>query len=497
MLAFAFFAAVFSTLTWLIYIVMYINDKLGGASFAQLGLLDLSLYVAIAVFPILILWMIFGYINQYLSFAHISQNSKILYQQLKKNLDYTDLIARILLEAEQEVKNSFILNKFELFIADMNELLAETIQRGALASSEQVDRLWHKVKDGAKWAFGKVIIEVSANQPNFAPRLVAKAQNDSVLGGTILEFCARYQNLLNILEKHDKEKVFLSVIETGVYGKVYSILAPLGEQIRRARIDLSEESSIKVHPAPRIEPERIEPMSEEKSLDIASSSESPLRQVSSSSLENVQQNANANFVSEAHKKIKNIFNPFKSRNFFAKNKEVEDIAENESEDKDPFSMALERSFGAPNEEDEKSEPQFENYAFETSEADEFKVYRFSDTKEDEGMPTLSIPTKEESEKIEPSVSNKPVSFVRTTSSRFDEDGIGFTNTQKALNSLKKEWQEMKSASETKLSRSAPDFLRREPVMSNPQRSQKSPIKDDDDYAYPFGGWSDADNYSQK
>ena len=191
MLAFAFFAAVFSTLTWLIYILMYINDKLGGASFAQLGLLDLSLYVAIAVLPILILWMIFGYVNQYISFAHISQNSKILYQHLKKNLDYTDLIARILLEAEQEVKNSFVLNKFELFIADMNELLAETIQRGALASSEQVDRLWHKVKDGAKWAFGKVIIEVSANQPNFAPRLVAKAQNDSVLGGTILEFCKR------------------------------------------------------------------------------------------------------------------------------------------------------------------------------------------------------------------------------------------------------------------------------------------------------------------
>ena len=267
MLAFAFFAAVFSTLTWLIYILMYINDKLGGASFAQLGLLDLSLYVAITVLPILILWMIFGYVNQYISFAHISQNSKILYQQLKKNLDYTDLIARILLEAQKEVKNSFVLNKFELFIADMNELLAETIQRGALASSEQVDRLWHKVKDGAKWAFGKVIIEISANQPNFAPRLVAKAQNDSVLGGTILEFCARYQNLLNILEKHDKEKVFLSVIETGVYGKVYSILAPIGEQVRRARIDLTEESSIKVHSAPRIEPEKIAPLQEEKSLN--------------------------------------------------------------------------------------------------------------------------------------------------------------------------------------------------------------------------------------
>ncbi len=497
MLAFAFFAAVFSTLTWLIYILMYINDKLGGASFAQLGLLDLSLYVAITVLPILILWMIFGYVNQYISFAHISQNSKILYQQLKKNLDYTDLIARILLEAQQEVKNSFVLNKFELFIADMNELLAETIQRGALASTEQVDRLWHKVKDGAKWAFGKVIIEISANQPNFAPRLVAKAQNDSVLGGTILEFCARYQNLLNILEKHDKEKVFLSVIETGVYGKVYSILAPIGEQVRRARIDLTEESSIKVHSAPRIEPEKIAPLQEEKSLnEIEPKSENSLGQVSSQKMDIAQQSTNNNFVSEAQKKIKNIFNPFKSRNFFAKSNINEDEFYRETEVKDPFSIALEKSFGA-SEEEEKNEPQFENYTSETSEPDEFKVYRFDEAKEDEGMPALNIPAKEDNEKAEPFVSNASSPFVRVSHSRFDDnEGIGFTNTQKALNSLKKEWQEMQNASEPAFSRPAPDFLRREPVMSEPQRIKESPIKDDD-YAYPFGGWSDADNYSQK
>ena len=37
-----------------------------------------------------------------------------------------------MLEAEQNGKDGFILNKFDLFITDMNELLAEIIQRGAL-----------------------------------------------------------------------------------------------------------------------------------------------------------------------------------------------------------------------------------------------------------------------------------------------------------------------------------------------------------------------------
>lgn len=77
---------------------------------------------------------------------------------MKKNLEYTDLIARIMLEAEQNGKDGFILNKFDLFITDMNELLAEIIQRGALAAPERIDSLWAKTRSGAKWAFGKVII---------------------------------------------------------------------------------------------------------------------------------------------------------------------------------------------------------------------------------------------------------------------------------------------------------------------------------------------------
>ena len=235
MLAFAFFASVFTSFMWLIYMILYLRDKVGSAGFNTLGLLDIALYVALLILPICVLWMIFGYVYQYLTFQKQNHNMHSLFQQMKKNQDYTDLVARVLLEMEQELKDGFILNKFELFIADMNELLAETIQRGALASPDQIDRLWAKVRNGGKWAFGKVIIEVNANQNSFGNRLVGKAATDSVLAGTVLEFCARYQNLLTILEKHDKERIFLAVIETGVYGKVYSILAPLAGQIRNSR----------------------------------------------------------------------------------------------------------------------------------------------------------------------------------------------------------------------------------------------------------------------
>ena len=137
MLALAFFISVFSTLTWLIFAVAYINDHLNGVAFSSLGITDISVYVGLALLPILILWMVFGFINQYLGNRTLSNNMFSLFRQMKKNQDYTDLIARIMLEAEQEIKDGFILNKFDLFVADMNELIADLLTRCNIASTDQ------------------------------------------------------------------------------------------------------------------------------------------------------------------------------------------------------------------------------------------------------------------------------------------------------------------------------------------------------------------------
>ena len=150
MLALAFFVSVFSTVSWLIYTFMYIGGKLNGVSFSSLGLVDISVYTSLVLLPILVLWMVFGYINQYLLSNTFNKNLYSLFKQMKKNQDYTDLIARIMLEAEQEIKDGFILSKFDIFISDMNELLSETIHRSAIASTEQIERLWNKVQNGGK-----------------------------------------------------------------------------------------------------------------------------------------------------------------------------------------------------------------------------------------------------------------------------------------------------------------------------------------------------------
>ncbi len=423
MLAFAFFASVFTSFMWLIYMILYLRDKVGSAGFNTLGLLDIALYVALLILPICVLWMIFGYVYQYLTFQKQNHNMHSLFQQMKKNQDYTDLVARVLLEMEQELKDGFILNKFELFIADMNELLAETIQRGALASPDQIDRLWAKVRNGGKWAFGKVIIEVNANQNSFGNRLVGKAATDSVLAGTVLEFCARYQNLLTILEKHDKERIFLAVIETGVYGKVYSILAPLAGQIRNSRSTLQEKS-----------PLRAEMAVIEEDTPVASP-RSPVIDRPAYSQEE-----------EQRKSFIEVFNPFKRRQADSAQEEL-----SSPEEKDPFSAALERSFGASD--DEPPAPRL---------SPQLAV--------DDEMPAPVLPK-----------------------AGNDDDDMGFTHTQRALHNLKKEWEEIKEIrTETAVSL----FERKEPTISARKAPAAEKEAKDKDYAYPFGNWTDTENYDK-
>ena len=158
-----------------------------------------------------------------------------LFKQIRKNQETNEVIARVLLEARNSLKDNVMLNKFDIFISDINELLAEIIVRGQLLSEEQTDKLWVKVKNGGHWTFGKTIIELSLSQPALMNQLLQKALSDAVLSGTILEFCSRYQSLVSALEKHDSERFFLNMVETGVLGKVFSLFANPADSIRQNR----------------------------------------------------------------------------------------------------------------------------------------------------------------------------------------------------------------------------------------------------------------------
>lgn len=409
MLAFAFFTLIFSSLLWLIYAIRFINDSLTGISFFDAGIANIMLYTLLVCLPIFLMWAVFGFVNQYLNNKNVNLQLRKLLSQMKKNQDYSDLLARVLIETEQHINDGFVLTKFDLLIADMNELLSEIIRGCKLASAEQIENLWNKVQNGGKWSFGKVIIEVHNSQPNFQKRIFEHAVYDPLLGGTIMEFCARYQAVVEMLDKHDQDKVFFNMIETGVMGKVFSILSPIAAELRRGREAASNFTPKKEKPAPMLKSEpKVRPQHFEPEPEMP---EAP----------------------------KESF--LKKLNIFKKKDDDEPLLRQEPE-RDPFSIALERSFA-----DESQEPTISMTGEETFEEPTAPSIKIDEPQET--APEIVLP------KTEP------------------------TDTQKALDSLKKEWADART-----------------PVKEDVPAPQEEKSLEEPNLAYPFGNWTDEQNYQK-
>ena len=408
MVAFVFFGAIFSSVVWLIYAFRFVNSALSGMALADAGILNVLLYVLFICLPLLLIWFVFGFVNQYLYNRMTSRQLFKLFSQMKKNQDYSDLLARIMLETEQNIKDSFVLGRFELLIADMNELLSEFLQRTRLISSEQTEHLWTKVQNGGKWSFGKVLIENYNRHPSFQKKIFDDAGDDQLLAGTIMEFCARYQTLLGILEKHDKECVLSGIIETGVFGKVFAILAPIADGLQRTK-------------------------------DVFVSNEKNTQPLFHN---NTQPDVDNNQPEPSFKKTEPLSGALgnKINSFLEKFKSDKSTTQTETSlDKDAFSLALERSFG-------ETIPVKEEPVFETGE---------TVSSENKGEVSFNLPPSEEDETTK---------TMQQASQQSTELG-----TQKTLDSLKKEWKKMDNT---------------------------TVVQDEEDLTYPFGGWTDAENYQK-
>ena len=469
MLALSFFTVVFSSLLWVIYAIVQVADKLSDGALNNAGIVDISIYAAFVLLPVFALWVIFGIISQYLHNQNFNRNLFYLLSQMKKNQDYSDLLARIMLEGEQQIKDGFAIQQFDLFISDMNELISEIIQRSSLASPEQIDRLWSKVRNGGKWAFGKVIIEVNQNQPSFQMRIFDKAMKDKVLAGTIMEFCARYLGTVDLFEKHDHEKIFLGIIENGVLGKVYSIFSPISDELRRKR-----------NAALKQKPQNTDFAAQAKSSyqpEMIIDDEEETQKL------NQQENKISEIISDKVNKIKAPKFSLSDTLSFLRRKKEEESSEDftpANEEKDVLSIALERSFG--NNTENKQEPKFNVFDInvQTNDGSSDNGPKFSiNLPETASNPSLiSEPDNENSSELviepkEKSATSKRAPYAEMSS------------TQRTLDNLRKEWEDLKKAEGSSYESTA-SGNKEKPTAEN----------DDDNLTYPFGGWTNEDNYNK-
>ncbi len=375
-LALTFFLFVFTTILWICIAVKQLSLAMANVSLATLSITDLALYAGITILPVFCLWAVFAFINQFFANRNVHRNIQKMLVQQKKSTDQTELLARILLENEKQTQHSSMIGLFDVFVSDINEALADIMYTANLLSREQIEQLWIKNKNGGRWAFGKVFLSVYNNQPNFSVRMLEKASNDNMLSGPILEFCARYMSFLEMLEKHDTQRVLLPMIETGVFGKVFSIFAPIADKLRQIR-------------ALAAEIEEKEESDKESFMPVKNLQSTP---------------------KTSRQKNHNSFGGFSLFKKKEKKEEVFQKKEPEFEEKDAFSIALEKNMA-----EEMNAEQIESMTEEN-----------------------------------------------------------LSQTQKTINEMQKEWEDFKRA----------------------EQKSASENNVDDDFAHPFAGWTDEENYSK-
>lgn len=462
MLVFAFFAAVFSSVSWLIYAVMYISSQLNGEQLLTQDLSTMLMFLAVVFVPIMAFWMVFGYVNQFLINRDMNKKQGELLTQLQKNQDYTDLVVRVMLDAEHEIKDGFVLNKFDMFISDMNEALGEIIQRCNIASSAQLEQLWMRVRRGERWTLGKAILDASKNQSTFNAWVKEKVSRDKVFRGSLLEFCSRYQNLLQLLEKHDRDRVFVRMIESGVFGKVYSIIAPMSEGIggynagmdthsaeMAAAIQKTNEYTSALKLATMEEPKADE------SIINVDRSDAGGQEVFEEEFEEENEMPRESLLSR--------LNPFKRR----------EEPSFETDEPDPFFQALHNSFNGGAEMEDESENEVSTMVKEPSFGSDLRVVEGSEPERTPSFGQLR-------DTLDTIRSNNGLSEL---TARRDDTPPQFSTTPLSSGSA------------------APDLTaepRLEPSLSVVRTAapvaQKAQEEDEEDLVYPFGGWTDENNY---
>lgn len=448
MLVFAFFGAVFASACWLIYASMFIIAKLNGESLASQDTLTLLEYAAAELLPVLTVWLVFGYVNQFLINRSMNKKQNELLTQLQKNQDYTDLVVRVMLDAEHEIKDGFMLNKFDTFISDMNEALSEIISRCNIASSAQLDQLWQRVRRGEKQALGKAVLEASKSQSTFNAWVKEKAGRDNLFRGSLLEFCSRYQNLLQLLEKHDRDRNFLMMLESGVFGKVYSVIAPLTDSLGRPAVQ--KKAAVQNDYASALKLATMEePKAEESIINVDKSDASE-----------------EDYTAAPKESLFAKLNPFRRR---------EAQPEESGSEDDPFFRALHNSFndGADNGFDDKT-PSLSASP------------RLSDTTDFTAAPRLDSP-----QLSAPSVSaaaNEPrlsAADERQERPAAAPSAPSFDRLRGTLDSLRATREERTAVSQAPAA----------PAVKPANAANTADKADDEDLIYPFGGRSDENNFS--
>ena len=217
MLTLSFFAAVFTSVLWLIYTYFYLGIRLAGTSFETLNTSDMAVCMFVAFTPIVVIWFFWERIRALHNERSLSKQLSLISSQVAKNQEYSEIIARILLQTSQQQTKQNNLKQTNFYIAEMNEILFDILQRYEFLPEKDIHNIWKNVNLGNRYGFAKAFINLQNNSFIFQNQLKEKVKNQPLLLSSLKEFCSRYSQLVAL----SKDNELSSTIESGAFGRVF------------------------------------------------------------------------------------------------------------------------------------------------------------------------------------------------------------------------------------------------------------------------------------
>lgn len=426
MLVLSFFTTVFVSVLWLASAGFYLSARFAGTDFYAIGLSDAALCAVLVLLPLLVLWAVWGRFCSLRHEASLQKQFLLLSSQIRQNQEYDDVIARLLLKSFQLQAHAFAMGKIDLYIGEMNEILSDVLRRYRLLNEEEMRSVWTTVRLGNRWGFAKAFVDLYNAENGFEDKLFAAAEEQTLLAGSLTEFCARYTRLLGLLKEHDEENVLQDVIETGAFGRVFAMFAPVVRRLYEKKPEPEEPA------APAVIADDIVLGDDERFFKENDAQEYPDDEpglFDNLEKEEDEPEESSRDDDEAKPAVKS---------FWSRLLGLHADEDETPKHPDPLTIALERSFGTS----EKTESEKKETVSEP------EVLSETETQKNEPSASESFPTDEEkkepvaaeSASAVPEETEKPAAEPerRPVSKRF-----AFANTDKTIKSLQKEWEEMK------------------------------------------------------
>ncbi len=245
--------AVSASLLWLCGVLFYVYAKIGFPNLFALPMTDLTMLSATAFLPVIFLWMAVSLIYNVITLKKQGTTITLLLTQARRSADHAEAMVRTLMETQLQSRSAMVLQNADLFINELNDLLADIVVRFGLIQPAHTELVWQRVGDGNRWAFCKVVLNNAENSPKFQDDLKEQLRRDKILAHAVRTFCYRFEQMFTMLERHDIEHYLTKIFEEGAMGRVYLRFVEACRAVERIESQAAEATY-----APDPEPEPVE-----------------------------------------------------------------------------------------------------------------------------------------------------------------------------------------------------------------------------------------------